>query len=170
MRAYGKLWFTVVCFALGILCITAVGASARGDLPDADAMSSVGPAAWNDSDLVISQISGPATGKAGNFIKVSVKVKNQGLNVAEDFRVGIYLSQNKTIDSHADRLIGGIEYGVVLPGLAMKAVLILMVPESTPAGKYFLGAVADYTKAVDEDDESNNSKACATSIEISPKP
>ena len=166
MRVHGKLWVRVFIFALFGIGLATVSAVAQGNLPESGTITGAGPTAWDDCDLLIKSVSGPATGKTGDFIRVAVKVKNDGIGIPDDFRVGIYLSEDKRIDPESDRLIGGIVYKSLIPYQTSESILILMVPESTPAGNYFLGAMADYTQKVGEDSESNNTRASGASIRI----
>src|SRR5207249_203786 len=99
----------------------------------------------------------PAGARAGSTITLADTVYNVGTARAGTFSVGFYISTDETITT-ADtrigtRVVGGLEAG----GGSSSAVTAVQVPASLAEGKfYFIGAIVDFTKAVPESDELNN--------------
>ncbi len=112
-------------------------------------------------DLVVTQVSAPATGAAGQKITVANTVQNQGLASAAAFTVGFYLSPDNVIDQATDRFLGSR----LLSSLAVNGTSVASTPVTIPAdvepGSYFIGVVADATNNVAEQDDSNNTKVTA---------
>ncbi len=119
-------------------------------------------------DLVVATLTAPATVGAGLPIAINTTVKNQATAAvtAPGSTLAFYLS--------ADAVFGGdVRLGETraIPALARDATSAgptsVTIPANTPAGTYFLIAVADDLQAVDESDEGNNARATAAAIAIS---
>lgn len=125
------------------------------------------------SDLAMTAVSGPSTAPVGSAISVSNTVLNQGISdtppgSSGTFRVGLYLSDDINITTSdvllASRVVNG------LPATQSSGAETLVgIPLSTPAGQYYLGAIADDLNAITESDETNNALA-GNSIVITATP
>jgi subtilase family serine protease/subtilisin family serine protease len=117
------------------------------------------------SDLVISALSGPAAGEAGQSIVLTETTKNQGAGTADPSLTQFFLSANGAYDS-ADVLLGARSVEILPPGGASSASTAVTIPEGTPGGTWYLIARADGEAAVVETSETNNT--LARSIKIGP--
>lgn len=108
-------------------------------------------------DLLISAVTGPESAEPGQGIVVSTKVKNIGGSAASPSAVGVYLSSDQEI-STADRLLGSRRVPELGSGSESVGSVAATLPEDI-AGTYYLGAIADVERSVQESDESNNSLA-----------
>ncbi len=106
-------------------------------------------------DLVMTQISGPATGATGTSISLANIVKNQGVSSTGSFTVGFYLSTDATITT-TDTRVGTRGVGSLAAGSWSSATTTLTVPSTLTAGTYYIGAIADYNNSRAETSETNN--------------
>ena len=116
-------------------------------------------------DLVLSSLSAPATGGAGLPVDVTDTTKNQGAGSAAASRTAFYLSANATLGA-GDVPLGSRPVGVLLPNGSSTIKTTLTIPGGTPAGSYYIIAVADDGGAVPETNEANNTRAVL--IRLSP--
>jgi subtilase family serine protease len=112
-------------------------------------------------DLVMTTLSGPATGAAGQKITVSNAVKNQGQVAAGALAVGLYLSTDGIIDPATDRFLGSRSLSSLGIGANSIVATQVTIPADVEPGSYFLGAVADVGNDVAEQDDANNTMAAA---------
>jgi hypothetical protein len=116
------------------------------------------------ADLLVADVSAPATALRGAKITVTDVVLNQGNVPAPQSATRYYLA-TAPVRGTGDILLTGNRTVPLLPGGASssgsKAVTI---PLTTPVGSYSLIACADDTKKVAESDESNNCLAAATIV------
>ncbi len=125
----------------------------------------------DSADLVMTVVSAPSSGTAGQTIQVLNTVKNQGKIAAGPLTIGIYLSHDRVINPATDVLLGSRDRQSLQPGEISTAAVAARIPGSTGVGSYFIGALADIRGVVDESNESNNSKLSAKKIKIiSPLP
>jgi subtilase family serine protease len=116
------------------------------------------------ADLVMSVITYPATGKAGQTVTVGNTVTNISTLVnAGYFYVAIYLSTDNTLGS-GDTLLGTRYVSSLASGASSAADTVVTLPTNI-IGTYYLIAQADYYNSVKESDETNNALAGST-IEI----
>jgi subtilase family serine protease len=106
-------------------------------------------------DLFLSSLSAPATGGAGLPVDVTDTTKNQGTGSAAASRTAFYLSANAALGA-GDGLLGSRPVGVLLPNSSSTIKTTLTIPGGTPAGSYYIIAVADDGGAVPETNEANN--------------
>jgi Ca2+-binding RTX toxin-like protein len=85
----------------------------------------------------------------------SYQVKNVGTDTAAASTVGIYLSTDTNLTT-ADLRIGTVAAPSLAAGDSDSESIVLTLPSALQAGTYYLGAIADYKKAVAEDNENNN--------------
>jgi subtilase family serine protease len=116
-------------------------------------------------DLFVSSLSAPATGGAGLPFDVTDTTKNQGPGSAAASRTAFYLSANAALGA-GDVLLGSRPVAVLLPNSSSTIQATLTIPGGTPAGTYYLIAVADDGGAVPETNEANNTRAVL--IRLSP--
>ena len=119
---------------------------------------------------MISAASGPNSGSAGGNITVTTTVANQEPVAAGGFFIAHYLSTDNVITT-SDIQLSGFRFVSALNGntTAAPAGMSVTIPASTPAGTYYIGAIADIAPTVDETRERNNSRAGNT-IAISVPP
>ena len=116
-------------------------------------------------DLFLSSLSAPATGGAGLPVDVTDITRNLGPGSAAASRTAFYLSANATLGA-GDVLLGSRQIGVLLPNSSSTIKTTLTIPGGTPAGSYYIIAVADDGGAVPETNEANNTRAVP--IRLSP--
>jgi subtilase family serine protease len=116
-------------------------------------------------DLVLSSLSAPAVGGAGLPVDVTDTTKNQGTGSAAASRTAFYLSANAARGA-GDVLLGSRPVGILVPNSSSTITTTLTIPGGTPAGSYYIIAVADDGGAVPETNEANNTRAVL--IRLSP--
>nr|VFJ90089.1 MAG: Serine protease, subtilase family [Candidatus Kentron sp. LFY] len=111
----------------------------------------------NRPDLVIR--SGTASGNfsAGSRIYANVGVANEGTAPAGSSYVGYYLSTDRTITLSDTRLSQDYT-GALGTGRSEFDYQYFNLPTNLAAGTYYIGAIADYTGAVGESNEGNNTR------------
>jgi trimeric autotransporter adhesin len=110
----------------------------------------------NKADLIgISLVNAPTTIKAGTKITSKLKVKNQGKTAAAKFSVEFRLSNNTTISTSDKVLYTAWSLGLA-PGATQDIERTFTVPAGTAIGTWYIGAMIDGTKAIDENLETNN--------------
>ncbi|ABS26527.1 CARDB domain-containing protein [Anaeromyxobacter sp. Fw109-5] len=114
-----------------------------------------GPIAIQGADLVIAEVSGPATGSSGSTIVVRNTVSAVGGGTG-GFIVGLYLSRDATITT-SDVLLGTRSVPGLAGGTSSTVDTTLTIPV-TASGSYYLGAIADRNDYVVEGDETNNAR------------
>ncbi|HSA17412.1 MAG TPA: CARDB domain-containing protein [Kiritimatiellia bacterium] len=121
-------------------------------------------------DLIVTALTGPASGSTAASITISNTVANVGAgNLVDECYIGFYLSTD-TVVTTGDILLGnrGI-YGGILPGGTNSGSANVGVPAWLAAGTYYLGAIADYDSRNAESDEGNNAFAGSSiAIQIGP--
>lgn len=162
---------TVAAGATVVRHITAsVDVDADGTLVNSAAVSSDTPepvpdsnsnmdsaSVWIPADLVITSLTAPTTGAAGETIDVSVNVANQSNRAADPFRLGFYYSADSTIETSDP----ASSLTCVFPsGLAdtTNCTGPVDIPLGLPPGAYFFGAIVDITQMVTEKSETNNTR------------
>ena len=107
-------------------------------------------------------------------IKVPLTISNKGGAAANPVTVGIYISDDATIDT-GDLLVEASTY----PGGALAAGGSLTVTltdqansllHSIPGGKHYIGAIVDYNNAVAESNEANNASKGVLITSTTPAP
>ncbi len=106
-------------------------------------------------DIVMTALSGPATGATGTTIVLNSTVTNQGTASSGSFSIGFYLSIDATITT-GDTRIGTRTVNGLAPGASSATQTSVLIPGSTAPQTYYLGAIADYANARVESDETNN--------------
>jgi subtilase family serine protease len=114
-------------------------------------------------DLIISALTGPASGAAGGVIAVSDTTLNAGAGAASESSTRFFLSGNGLLDS-TDVPLQSRPVGVLPAGGASLAVTSVIIPASTTSGTYYLFAKADGGNALVEPNEINNTRAIAIRI------
>ncbi len=110
------------------------------------------------SDLFISSLAAPASAAAGLPFEVTDTTRNQGPSSAPASRTAFYLSANAALGP-GDVPIGSRPVAVLLPKNSTTAKTALTIPGGTPAGPYYIIAIADDGAAVPEINEANNTRA-----------
>jgi subtilase family serine protease len=118
-------------------------------------------------DLAVTATTGPATAVAGTQITVSDTTKNQGGGGTTSSTTSFYLSTNLSLDA-SDTQIGTRPVGPLGPGLTETASIAVGIPSGTPAGTYYIIAVADADHTIVERVETNNTLARSLRISAAP--
>jgi subtilase family serine protease len=108
-------------------------------------------------DLVVSGVTGPTLGGAGQVITVGDKTVNNGAGSALASTTKFYLSTNSTWDA-ADVEIGSRDVPALAAGAADAGNADVQIPATTAAGVYYIIAKADAPGVVGETSESNNTR------------
>jgi subtilisin family serine protease/subtilase family serine protease len=117
-------------------------------------------------DLISTLLTAPSVAGADTDIVVSDATKNQGTGPSMASSTGFYLSANTALDS-ADVFIGSRPVSALAPAATETVQTTLHVPATTAAGSYFVIAKTDWSGAVPESVETNNTRPSAT-IKIGP--
>jgi subtilase family serine protease len=118
------------------------------------------------ADLVVAALTAPAAAAPGETITVSETTRNTGGADAPDSRTGFYLSMNTSVDA-SDLPIGARDVPPLAGGASNAATVTLTIPAATPAGTYYIVAVADTIGEVAETSEANNQRASSV-VRIGP--
>jgi YD repeat-containing protein len=105
-------------------------------------------------DLIVTAVSGPATGIIGQPITVTSKTKNQG-GATGGFYVSIYLSTDATITT-SDTIIGYGYISTLATGAEATISGPITIPTGLVSGAYYIGAITDDGNYVVESNEANN--------------
>ncbi len=116
-------------------------------------------------DLIVSAITAPATGGAGQTISVSDTTKNSGGCAAGNSTTKIYWSANSTWDA-GDTELGSRAVPALTAGATNTGNTSLTIPAGATVGTNYIIARADASGAVAELSETNNNKS--KSIKIGP--
>ena len=140
---------------------TVTGTNAAGVGNTANATISVTTSALIP-DLEVTGLTAPVSGFAGAQIAITVTARNKGNLTAQPFRLGFYLSGDAII-SLSDLLIGTCFYsGGLSAGQSITCAIAITIPAGIAPGSYYLGAYADDILAINESDESNNTKVATS--------
>ena len=121
-----------------------------------------------DADLSVTTVEADVTTiDAGGSFTVSSTVKSDGLFVVpKGNKVAIYLSTDSVIDD-SDRILNGWATKTELFNGASESYDVnVTIPSTLAPGIYYVGAMVDLGDAISETDESNNSLASLTQIEV----
>ncbi|MFL5581313.1 MAG: CARDB domain-containing protein, partial [Gemmatimonadaceae bacterium] len=106
-------------------------------------------------DLIVTALTGPATGGAGASITLTDTTRNQGAAGAGSSTTTFYLSSNATLDA-GDLLLASRAVPPLAPGASNSGSVTVTLPASLTAGTYYLLAKADGDDALVETQEANN--------------
>jgi subtilase family serine protease len=106
-------------------------------------------------DLVVSVVTAPAMGGAGETIAVNDTTSNQGTGGAAASMTAFYLSTDVRFDS-IDVRLGTRAVPALAAGASSAATTALIIPQSTTAGTYYVIARADADDSVPESAETDN--------------
>jgi uncharacterized repeat protein (TIGR01451 family) len=109
-------------------------------------------------DLVITSLTGPSAAVIGGHISVTLAVDNRGSAAAPAFQVEIYFSTTPTITTSAIDTGSRCTVSSLAAGASTQCSISVAVPVSLPPGTWYLGAIADPTNQVVEQDKSNNAR------------
>ncbi|MEE8575292.1 MAG: SBBP repeat-containing protein, partial [Thermodesulfobacteriota bacterium] len=117
-------------------------------------------------DLLMTVLSGASKVAAGAELQITDTVKNQGHMAAGDTDVNYYLSIDSSVNT-SDIYLGSRPIWGIGRGATNTATSSHMVPATTPAGIYYLGAIVDPGDAFAESKEYNNTMATASTVTVS---
>ena len=112
-------------------------------------------------DLIVYTLSTPANVVAGSIIPVQDTTKNLGPGNAPASKTAFYLSLNTTWDV-SDQYLGERTVSALPFGAVESATTPIELPAAMAPGTYYVIARADWTGAVDEQKETNNTKSDST--------
>ncbi|HFD92448.1 MAG TPA: hypothetical protein ENJ22_04095 [Gammaproteobacteria bacterium] len=109
-------------------------------------------------DLVPVAISGPGSAPAANAINLDYTVDNVRAVAAGPFSSQFVLSTDTILGNGDDIVLTGDDTIAGIAGNSQVSVsgVSVTIPNSTPAGDYFIGVIVDYLDDVLEADETNN--------------
>jgi uncharacterized repeat protein (TIGR01451 family) len=110
-------------------------------------------------DLVITSLTAPTTAVIGGQIAATVVVNNLGSIAAPAFRVEFYFSASPTISTNAIDTGSGCSFAGLAVSVPTPCSIPVAVRSSLTPGTWYLGAIADPTNQVVEQDKSNNARA-----------
>ena len=119
-------------------------------------------------DLVVDKISSPESAAPGEKILINTTVRNAGDGDAGTFRLSVYLSQDGTV-SDDDLELGYGDVPDLAAGKSRQGSAVAVIPQNTTAGSYYIVALADSLKVVNESDKTNNFRTMESPITISAK-
>ena len=114
-------------------------------------------------DLQILGVTAPSTAAAGAAIVVGDTTKNKGAGGAGASTTAFFLSANSTYKA-ADAALGSRGVPALGPGASQAAQTTLTIPAGTPAGAYYLIALADAANVVAELTETDNTNRATVRI------
>ncbi|MGH7894116.1 MAG: CARDB domain-containing protein [Candidatus Binatia bacterium] len=117
-------------------------------------------------DLVVSGLTGPADGGAGQPLSLTVTTRNQAGGLAAASTTTFYLSTDALLDT-SDVVLGSRAVPPLGPGAADTGSTTMTVPAGVGPGTYYLFARADAGGVVSEISETNNT-VYGGSIRIGP--
>lgn len=126
------------------------------------------------ADLTVTAVDGPATAVVGSSITINNTVLNisdlaaKKYNLSGAFDIGLYLAPAGSGLPDLDNLILLDTRHVInlTPGQSSPASETVTIPGTVAEGSYYLVAIADINGVVMEQDETNNTKATATTITV----
>ncbi|MFZ1643664.1 MAG: M6 family metalloprotease domain-containing protein [Candidatus Contendobacter sp.] len=120
-------------------------------------------------DLVVTLVTSPGSGVAGEQINVAATVKNQGAQATGYFLVVFYLSRDSTITLSDTSMRTGCSIDSLAAGESITCppgLFRIVIPATVSSGTYYLGAYADSDDTVGESNEINNGLAAANTTTI----
>ena len=117
-------------------------------------------------DLIVSTLSAPSSASAGSTITITDTTKNSGYCTANASTTRFYLSTDSTLQPWDKPLTPSRPVPSLAAGATSSGSTSVTIPPATPAGKYYIIAVADANGDVPETNEVNNNKY--KSITINP--
>ena len=118
-------------------------------------------------DLTITAVSGPASANRGDTITLNSTVSNPSSMAAPASSLNLYVSVDGVIAStgtSADTLLGSVATPALAAGTQQAVAANVTIPTTLTPATYFLGAIVDPDKLIDEADELNNAKAGNTIV------
>ncbi len=153
--------------------------NACGSQSDAHALESMGYVLFDgpglifgdpiEADLVVDDMTCPSGITTGDLMELDVDISNLGVFDAEIFKLGIYLSQDASLDPfNSDDILLGSTYVLGSEvGSTQTVTTTVNVPVGL-SGDYFLFAFADNAFEVKESNENNNTLSCLVTITVHP--
>jgi subtilase family serine protease len=113
-------------------------------------------------DLVVSGLTVAGGGAVNGLLTVTDATKNQGGPLPQS-ETGFYLSINSLLDA-TDVFLGSRGVPALGTSATSTATTQVTVPAGTPSGTYYVLAVADWTGAILESVESNNTRLSSSRV------
>jgi subtilisin family serine protease len=115
-------------------------------------------------NLLTKKIVTPASAKAGQTITITTKTKNLGPGNAPPSQTFIYFSNNATLDTSSDPLVGTRNVPALAAGTASKGPTSVTIPPGTPTGTRYFFVRSDGPGVIAETNEGDNTKKKAIPI------
>jgi subtilisin family serine protease len=135
----------------------AVAESLENNNTRASSVIRIGP------DLTVSALTSPSSAVAGGSITATDTTRNQGVDLTPVSITRFYLSSNSQFDA-GDLILGERSVSALGPGLSEVGSATLTIPQTTPAGSYYIVAKGDGDDAIGEAQETNNTRARSITI------
>ena len=113
------------------------------------------PRIWGLPDLALSNLTGPLSVKAGEYINLSSRLANLGGQ--ESYSLTLFAISTDPTITWADYWIGCHYFRSLAPGSFANIAPVYYIPANLAPGTYFIGGMVDFINLVAERDESNNS-------------
>ena len=110
---------------------------------------------WGLPDLALSNLTGPLSVKAGEYINLSSRLANLGGQ--ESYSLTLFAISTDPTITWADYWIGCHYFRSLAPGSFANIAPVYYIPANLAPGTYFIGGMVDFINLVAERDESNNS-------------
>lgn len=118
-------------------------------------------------DLLITEVTTPDSGLAGDFFSVSYRLANQGVDTARGpFTQKVFISKDAFLDAGDKQLDATVYVDALPPGTSVRRTFTFFLPHET--GDYWIFVVADSGNAVNETLENNNTAVSASPIHVLP--
>ncbi len=117
-------------------------------------------------DLVVSDVTVPASAKIGQPFDALVNVKNKGQADAANFSLEVYLSGDAVFQPEEDIALGSVNISILRANAQLRKPVEAVIPAGTAAGKFYVIAVVDGENSVGESNEDNNSMASQLTIQV----
>ncbi len=95
----------------------------------------------------------------GDLLTIATTIMNSGTAGSGAFSINYYASTDNVIDA-ADNLLGSANINDLAMGATLNHQAMVVVPESVPAGAYFIGAIISFT----DNNTADNSNFDATTV------
>ena len=116
------------------------------------------------SDLIVQSFSAPVTAVSGSDASITYEIGNIGHSASGSFEIGIYLSDDNTLNTTIDQEVAILSRGSIGPGQGIVTFDTSVDIPIVPDGDYFMFFVVDHNDAINELLENNNSAYNAISI------
>jgi len=115
-------------------------------------------------DLVVTNVTAPASGVRGNEITLNTTIKNNGFLSTGGFNVTFQLTPEKS--SNNSVFLGKIRVSNLAGGETMPPDPKFTIPTNITPGNYYIRVIIDSNKEISESNENNNEMYSSTKITV----